>query len=433
MIVLLALCVASWTGQGMVGSARAAVPQEGQEVAAEQRPASDESLRQSLTQIFGAMERFQGIEPRVAYGVVTLRGEVPSTGAAEAAAAIAEQLDGVVYVDNQLSSPAEVSARLMPLRERLERWGRAIVYGTPLLLIALMMFAAIWLVGRFISNRDLLYRKLVKRPLLRDITRRITRIVFFVIGAVIALEALDATTLVGTVLGAAGVLGLVIGFAFRDIAENYLASVLLAARRPFALGDTVIIGDYCGKIVRLTMRETVMMTFAGNHVSMPNAQVFKSVVENLTRNPRRRLDFVVGAAVDSDLQLAQALGAETLLGTPGVIADPEPFALIEELGDSNVAIRFHAWVDQNRADYIKVRSEAIRQVKSALEDAGIELPEPMYRVHVLPQAQRPDRAAGSGARRPIRPVAIDVSPDHSIDREIAVEQRTDENLLADQE
>ena len=109
------------------------------------------------------------------------------------------------------------------------------------------------------------------------------------LGILLALNLLGATALVGAVLGSAGVVGLVLGFAFKDIAENYVSGVLLSLRRPFAPGDHLLIDKYEGKVVALTSRATLLMTMDGNHLSLPNSLVFKSVVLNFSVNPEASL------------------------------------------------------------------------------------------------------------------------------------------------
>ena len=101
-------------------------------------------------------------------------------------------------------------------------------------------------------------------------------------GVLLALDILDLTALVGAVLGTVGVVGLAIGFAFKDIVENYLAGLLLSIRRPFALNDLVLIESHEGRVVRLTPSELILMTLEGNHVRIPNATVFKSFIYNFS-------------------------------------------------------------------------------------------------------------------------------------------------------
>jgi small-conductance mechanosensitive channel len=138
------------------------------------------------------------------------------------------------------------------------------------------------------------------------------------------------------VLGTAGVLGVALGFAFKDILENYLAGILMSMRQPFAPHDHVVIDGNEGVIVSLNSRATVLMTLDGNHIRLPNALVFRSVILNYTRNPSRRFQVEVGIGVHEDLVRAQQIGMDELLRLPGVMADPPPRSLIVALGESNV-------------------------------------------------------------------------------------------------
>src|SRR3546814_7403117 len=124
--------------------------------------------------------------------------------------------------------------------------------------------------------------------------RRSVRIVVILIGLLLALNLLGLSSLVGAVLGSAGVIGLVLGFAFKDIAENYIAGVLLSVRKPFSPGELIAIEEYQGKVVALTSRTTIMKTLEGNQLQLPNALVFKSVLLNYSQNTRQRFDFTVG-------------------------------------------------------------------------------------------------------------------------------------------
>ncbi|MEZ4383061.1 MAG: mechanosensitive ion channel [Nannocystaceae bacterium] len=230
------------------------------------------------------------------------------------------------------------------------------------------------------------------------------------------------------------------GFAFKDIAENYLASVLLAVRRPFYLRDVVDIDGHLGKVMALNTRATTLMTFDGNHVRLPNALVFKAVIVNYSRNPRRRFSFKVGAGTNEDLTAAQELGLNTLRAMDGVMDDPEPISVIDDLGDSTVAIEFRGWVDQRRFDFEKVRGEAIRRIKVAFDDADVEMPEPTYRVLLTsrdPNATATAIAGAPGPRRPPKPLptpdeAPDLGIDDHIDRQIDQDDQSDQgsNLLA---
>lgn len=301
----------------------------------------------------------------------------------------------------------------------------------PMLLLALLVVWLAWRVGGWLSRRALLDRFASHNPFMRDLARTTVRWLALLVGVLIALQLLDATALVGAVLGTAGVLGVALGFAFKDILENYLAGILMSLRQPFAPRDHVIIAGNEGVVVSLNSRATVLMTLDGNHLRLPNALVFRGVTLNYTRNPSRRFDFDIGIGVNEDLLRAQQLGIKELARIDGVIAEPPPRALITALGDSNVQMQYRAWVDQREHDFHTVKSEAIRRVKLVLEGAGMDMPEPIYRVQLSERSP----AEKVNAPKPEAPAAGTAMPDtrarKDIDRQIDREkqQQPDEDLL----
>lgn len=274
------------------------------------------------------------------------------------------------------------SFELQPVIDRLQDEAYRLLAALPLLLLSIVIVWLAWMLGGWLSRRALLDRIASRNPFLRDLTRTTVRWLVLLAGVLIALEIMDATALVGAVLGTAGVLGVALGFAFKDILENYLAGILMSIRQPFAPRDHVVIDGNEGVVVSLNSRATILMTLDGNHLRLPNAMVFRSVTLNYTRNPSRRFEVEVGIGVNEDLVLAQKIGVEELQRLDGVMDQPPPRALITGLGDSNVQMRFHGWVDQRTHDFRKMKSEAIRRVKLALEAAGMDMPEPIYRVQL---------------------------------------------------
>jgi small-conductance mechanosensitive channel len=273
----------------------------------------------------------------------------------------------------------------------------------PLLGLALVLVWLGWLLGGWVARRGVFERVGRHNPFLRELLRTTARWAITVAAVLAALQVLDATALVGAVLGTAGVLGVALGFAFKDTLENYLAGILMSVRQPFAPRDHVVIDGNEGLVISMTSRATILMTLDGNHLRLPNALVFRSVTLNYTRNPSRRFDFDVGIGVGEDLLHAQRIGLSQLLQLDGVMVKPPPRAYIVALGDSSVQLRFHAWVNQPTHDFLLVRSEAIRTVKLALEGEGMDMPEPIYRVQITERAQAAPSPAP--APRPALPQA----------------------------
>ncbi len=303
--------------------------------------------------------------------------------------------------------------------------------GLPMLLLALIVVCLSLLIGRWLSRRALVAKLADRNPLLRELSRTSVRWAVALVGVLIALEILDATALVGAVLGTAGVLGVALGFAFKDTVENYLAGVLMSLRQPFAARDYVVIDGNEGTVIALTSRATILMTPDGNHLRLPNALVFRSVTLNYTRNPSRRFSFDVGIGVNEDLLCAQAIGVETLSKLDGVLQQPPPRAFISSLGDSNVQVRYLAWVDQRSHDYSMVRSEGIRLLKLALEEAGIDLPEPIYRVHISDRSALPPASKTGATAAVISVNEIEVDTKSHPDLELQIDQDLRENGARD--
>lgn len=285
---------------------------------------------------------------------------------------------------------------------RLQTQAYDLLAELPLIVVAVLVVWAAWRLGGWLSQRAALDRVSERNPFLRDLVKTSARWAVALGGILIALEILNATALVGAVLGTAGVLGVALGFAFKDTLENYLAGILMSLRQPFAPRDHVVIDGNEGVVMALTSRATILMTLDGNHLRLPNALVFRSVMLNYTRNPTRRFEFDVGVGVNEDLLQAQRLGTGCLARVEGVIATPPPRAYIASLGDSNVQVRFHGWVDQQSHDFLLVKSEAIRSTKLALEAAGMDMPEPIYRVQL---SERSTVGAGTSAVLHEQPVA----------------------------
>lgn len=320
--------------------------------------------------------------------------------------------------------------RIGVVEDKLAQFGDRAVELLPLLAVALVTVAVFWIVARLLTAGDWLFRWIDNR-FMRDTVRHFARILIVGAGVLIALELLNATALVGAALGAAGVVGVALGFAFRDIMENYLAGLLLSMRHPFEPNDFVSIDGDEGRVVRLTSRATVLLTLAGNHLRIPNSKVFKAVLLNYTRNPLRRLDFEVSVGVNEDLMAAQKLGSDTLAAMQAIIAEPPPLALLERLGDSSVPIRFFAWVDQRETDFLKAQSEAIRLVKTAFDEASIQMPEPIYQIYVRSEGKSP-------AQEVVHPTAEslasgDTAVDSGLDAQVESERAAEGPDLLDEE
>ncbi|MEZ4416669.1 MAG: mechanosensitive ion channel [Gemmatimonadota bacterium] len=385
-----------------------------------QRAERDEAIRGELQALFDRIAMLERVRARVDAGVVTLTGTVVDGEAREQAAELARDLDDVRFVDNRIEQSNSVNERLTPTWTRLRDFAQESLARLPLLLVAaaVVLLAALlgWLARRWRAPATLVSRN----PFLQGLLQRLLQACFLLGGILLALDLLDATALVGAVAGTAGLAGLALSFAFKDIGENYLSGILLSLRPPFAKNDHIVLESHEGKVIRLTWRDTILMTLDGNHVRVPNARVFGSTLLNYTRNPNRRFEFDFGVGPANDLARAQALGIETLRSMSSVLGDPPPQSRVIDVGDSTVLVRWLAWVDQRATDFGRARSEAVRLVKLRLEGAGISLPSPEYLVRLRrdPSESPLPSPAGAGSHR-----QGDTSVDRAVEAQIEAERR----------
>lgn len=391
----------------------------------------DSVLAARLQAVYASFDEFDSVTFAVTEGVVRLGGTVDNPDVRRRLEELTNEIQGVVYVVSRVETATDVETRLTPAVDQIQEYWDAFVAQLPVLGVALLVVLLFWgasfMLGRW--RRPAAWTGI--NPLLWSFISRLVRGIMVAVGLLLAFDILGITSLMGAVLGTAGIVGLAIGFAFQDIVENYLAGMLLSLRRPFSVNDLVLVGEFEGRIVRLTSRELVLLTLEGNHVRLPNAHVFKTPLTNFTINPRRLFRFDVGISVDEELQRALAVGVGTLEAMAGVMNDPPPFGRVMELGDSTVTVRFHGWVDQRSTDFLKVRSEAIRLVKAALDAEGIVMPEPTYRVltralpeRKVPAVTLPGDVESEAAR-------IDVKPDNELEQQVLDELKDSEgeNLL----
>ncbi len=351
-------------------------------ISAERDSALDGRIETRIREILQEIGGYDEISVSVSEGVVTLQGTTESATAAANLVALVTRLEGVVTIRNEVEETADIRRRLNPAMERF--WGRVRQLGimAPLLGIAIASFGALTFAGVFLARRRWPWDRIAPNAFIADLYRQIVMLLFSFVGIVVALDIMDASALLSTFIGAAGLVGLAIGFAVRDTVENYIASIFLSIRQPFRPNDTVDIDGTEGKVIRLTSRATILLSFDGNHIRIPNATVFKAKIVNYSENAERRLMFRIGIEADNDLHKARQVIVETMQGLPFVLEVPAVQSWIESLSGGTVEIVVTVWVDQRDTSILLARGEAIRFAKLALEAAGITLDTSDYNLSV---------------------------------------------------
>lgn len=384
-------------------ASRAAAPPK-----VEVRPVvKDEQIRDRLDKILAATGWFKEVKVDVDEGVVFLQGRTSTKEHHAWAGDLAKQTEDVVAVVNQIQVERPPAFDVKPAIEQVEELLKSAVRASPIAVLALVVLLLSWFATKLTVrlSASFLERRL-RNGLLVEVGSRTLAIPVFVCGLYLVLQISGLTGVAVTVAGGTGLAGLIVGIAFHDILENFLASILISVQHPFLVGDLIQVDNKMGFVQRVTTRGTVLMAYDGTYIQIPNSTMYKSTIHNFTANPKMRQEFVVAIGLTDPVDMAQNAAVKVLREHPAILQEPEPMVLVDEITGGGVNLRVYFWVDARQYSDLKVRSSAIRLVKTALQDAHMLSPDGIQRM-VIPQAisvQVSERGNGS-ARGDAAPTA----------------------------
>ena len=230
------------------------------------------------------------------------------------------------------------------------------------------------------KSRTLLSRRLIKRmddDLLANFLAGVFGSIVILIGLLVVFRIIGLTGVISGMLAGAGISAFIIGFALKDIGENFLAGIILAFKRPFRVGDIVDINGMRGQVLTLNLRDTQIKTGDGKDVFIPNGMILKNPLINYTIDGFLRYDFIIGLDYGSDYDSAVDLIKSSIIRVEGVLSGiKEPEVWVVDLAESTLNIQVTFWVDtfeRSISDAV-VKSKAILEVLTALEKAGFNMP-----------------------------------------------------------
>lgn len=291
-----------------------------------------------------------------------------------------------------------MSPELTIAYQRLEALGAATMKMLPNFIIGMIVFLVFLFLARFV-------RRLVQRinsgkfqENLVIVLGRMAHWAVVLLGVLLAVTVAFPSFTPGNLISALGITGIAIGFAFKDIFENFLAGILILVTEPFRIGDQILFGQYEGTIEEIETRATKMRTYDGRLVIIPNAHLYKGSFIVNTAYLSRRLEHDVVIGNHEDAATAKRLMLEAIGRLPNVEADPAPDALLVDYTDAGTRIRIRWWIKPPyRADALAIRDQVLDIIRSTLLAHGIDLPYPSY--HVLLQDQS-EKSEGDRRRTP---------------------------------
>ena len=257
-------------------------------------------------------------------------------------------------------------------------------------------------VGIVVFAIFLLLARLVKRIIARLITQAglseaaasalagIARWLVVIFGLLTALALIFPSVDVATILGGLGIGGVVVGFAFRDVLQNFFAGLILLITEPFSIGDQIVVDPHEGTVRDIAVRATTIHTYDGRDVIIPNAELFiDSVIVN-TAHPHRRSQYDVGIGYGDDIATARRLMLEAMQEADEVLEEPAPDVVLVDLADFSLNLRARWWTDSRRADVVAVQDRVLEAIAAKLGAHGVDMPFPTQQVLFHDQTEETD-------------------------------------------
>ncbi len=281
----------------------------------------------------------------------------------------------------------EVERAFDLLSGKLLGWFRQLIVMLPNLVVAAILLALTF-VGAQVVRRVL--RRVLPRvsasDTLNNLLITVLHVITLLVGTFFVLTVLNLDKTVTSLLAGVGIIGLALGFAFQDIAANFISGIIIAVQRPFNVGDVIETDKFFGTIERISLRTLNIRQTTGELVIMPNRKVFENPLINFTQQTMRRVDLECGVAYESDLELVRQVVHQAVATIPELIAERPLEVMFTAFADSAITFQVRFWVPYRRqVDYVSARSEAIIRIKRAFDAHDISIPFPIRTLHLHPE------------------------------------------------
>lgn len=338
--------------------------------------AADQRTQQILNSLAKQAGWFPKVKIIVKDGMVTVKGSAQKSQQVDWLVKTAERLPGVIAVINQTNIETPPLTDLTPAREEFKGKIEQAKKYLPLLIFAIVLLSVFVVLGIYLSK---LTRKLwsthISNPFLLATVSRLTMLPVWALFFFLTLKAAGLSALATTIVGGTGAASIILGFAFKGIAENYLSGLLLAIRSPFTKGDEIQVDQYAGFVQSLNMRGTTILDYDGNVVLIPNAIVIQSVIRNKTVNSRIRGSFILTIAYSDSINRAIELIQKVLGSVPEVLQKPAPGVSVDKLSAAGIDLGVSFWFDASKTDGGHLKSVLVAQIKDLLISNSFHIPD----------------------------------------------------------
>lgn len=273
----------------------------------------------------------------------------------------------------------EINEAYNLVADKLETWIDTFIQMLPNLVVALIVLIVFYVVGKLIRNAiGRLLQRVTDNKTIVNLLETIVGVMIIGVGVFIALSILQLDGAVTSLLAGAGIIGLALGFAFQDIASNFISGIILSIRHPFGIGDIIDTNGFYGRVEKLNLRNTILRTPQGQVIYIPNKKVFENPLQNFTKTGERRIDLACGVSYGDDLEKAKKVAIEAIKSLENYNDEKGIDFYYEEFGGSSINFKILFWVNfRNHPDYWSARSDAIIAINKHFDKHDITIPFPI--------------------------------------------------------
>ncbi len=273
----------------------------------------------------------------------------------------------------------QIADAISLITDKVEAWIKQIITILPNLVIAIVVAVLFVLLAKLVRNlAEKLLDRVSNNRAVNDLLVTVIYAAVLIVGGFVALSVVGLHTVVTSLLAGVGIVGLALGFAFQDIAANFISGVLIAIGQPFRVGDLIKSGDYLGTVTNINLRTTTIRSFQGIDILIPNKDLFQEPVENYTNTPDRRIDLAVGVSYGDDLDKVKQLTLDAVNDLKSINTSKQVDLVYTEFGDSSINFSVRFWAKTARQpDFLQAQSDAIMAIKKVYDDNDITIPFPI--------------------------------------------------------
>jgi Small-conductance mechanosensitive channel len=273
----------------------------------------------------------------------------------------------------------EIEKPLNVVFEKVESWIDGFIAMIPNMIVAVLTFIIFLLLAKYGSKIAIkVFSKTSNNTALKNLLSTVVHWSILGLGVFIILGILGLEKAVTSLLAGVGVVGLALGFAFQDIAANFVSGIILAFRKPYRIGDVIEINDVMGKVLRTNLRVTVMETFQGQEVFIPNKELLQGNIVNYFSLTHRQIIIACGISYAEDLEEVESVVRKAILELEGLIRKDDLIFDYEEFGGSSINFYVRFWIEYpGEPGYLGMKSKAIKAIKKSFDQNNITIPFPI--------------------------------------------------------